>query len=199
MISAYHDIENSDLQIDFNDIQDFLNKNKNNNDIDFSQNSNIMKVIDISKKYFKNQKYTSDFLANYCEMLQLEGKSQNWFYAKNTLQNIEMKYQDRATKELKELGESEALEKTTYTFICEDNTLLPDGRESYRIVTMDKKFYDEYIKFNNTCYLSDAYVKMFEIVINSKLLLNVVVLLFLIDQKRMLINFVKIITLLNYV
>ena len=159
LISAYHDIENSDLQIDFNDIQDFLNKNKNNNDIDFSQNSNIMKVIDISKKYFKNQKYTSDFLANYCEMLQLEGKSQNWFYAKNTLQNIEMKYQDRATKELKELGESEALEKTTYTFICEDNTLLPDGRESYRIVTMDKKFYDEYIKFNNTCYLSDAYVK----------------------------------------
>ncbi len=149
-----------DEKVDFKKLNAYLKQYKNKNEADrdyseFCNNKEVQKINKLMQKYVSGQTMNFDSIEKYSKMFQLNQKTLEFFNLKNKLIEIELEIDNIAKKDYKETG-GENIEKSTITFLIKDDIEKEDGEGTYRIITMNKEFYNDYVEYNNAIYISGS-------------------------------------------
>ena len=155
-----HAVQPEEERVNFDKLNDYLKKFKDKNEADrdysdFCNNENVIKINNLIQKYIPGQKLNFDTIDKYSKMFQLNQKTLEFFNLKNKLIEVELELDNIARKDFKET-EGENIEKSTISFLIKDDKEKEDGEGTYRIITMNKDFYDNYVQFNNAVYVNGS-------------------------------------------
>ena len=155
-----HAVQPEEERVNFDKLNDYLKKFKDKNEADrdysdFCNNENVIKINNLIQKYIPGQKLNFDTIDKYSKMFQLNQKTLEFFNLKNKLIEVELELDNIARKDFKET-EGENIEKSTISFLIKDDKEKEDGEGTYRIITMNKDFYENYVQFNNAVYVNGS-------------------------------------------
>ena len=155
-----HAVQPEEERVNFDKLNDYLKKFKDKNEADrdysdFCNNENVIKINNLIQKYIPGQKLNFDTIDKYSKMFQLNQKTLEFFNLKNKLIEVELELDNIARKDFKET-EGENIEKSTISFLIKDDNEKEDGEGTYRIITMNKDFYENYVQFNNAVYVNGS-------------------------------------------
>ena len=155
-----HAVQPKEERVNFDKLNDYLKQFKDKNEADrdysdFCNNENVIKINNLIQKYIPGQKLNFDTIDKYSKMFQLNQKTLEFFNLKNKLIEVELELDNIARKDFKET-EGENIEKSTISFLIKDDKEKEDGEGTYRIITMNKDFYENYVQFNNAVYVSGS-------------------------------------------
>ena len=157
---------NSEYACDAKDV--FKNKDDFNDNLSIEPNPNVQKMLSLIKKFYPNQNVDKDFLWRFAYSLHIEDTAVDFYEMKNIATKQLMLYQDRAKKENRSQGEDLYEDQALITFLVPDEVKTKDGKDTCRIVNINKKEYDKYINYNNNYTLSKSYIEMYSRKYNIK-------------------------------
>ena len=147
----------------------FKNRDSFNDDLSLEQNPNVKKMINLIKKVYPDQKVDKDFLWRFAYSLHIEDTAVDFYKMKNIAAKQLLLFQDRAKKENKSKGEELYEDQALITFIVPDGVKrTKDGKDTCRIITINKDEYDKYIKYNNNYTFPKSYIKKYSRKYNIK-------------------------------
>lgn len=162
LFKAYKDFKNDvTYSCNIKEILKNIDENKYNKDLYAEKDINVQKILSLIKKYYPNQIVDEEFLRKYTYCMDLEESCVDFFEIKNQAIKELLIYQDRAKELNKEQGEDLYEEQNIITFVVPDVTKTKDGKPTCRVVSMNKKEYDTYIRFNNSYSFSTKHIKMY--------------------------------------
>ena len=143
---------------------DYIIKNIDNmkDNLYDEDNMNVKKALNLIEKYYPNQIVNKEFLKKYLYCMKVEDTYMDFFNVKTQAVKELMLYQDRGIQQNIEANEEDKYDdQSLITFIVKDDRKTPQGQETCRVVTINKKEFDRYIKYNNNYFYSNAHVKMY--------------------------------------
>ena len=156
----YSNVQPEEDRVNFEELNDYLKNFKDKNEADrdysdFCNNENVVKLNNIIQRYLPGQTLNFDTIDKYSKMFQLNQKTLEFFNLKNKLIEVELELDNIARKDYKET-EGANIEKSTISFLIKDDKEKEDGEGTYRIITMNKDFYENYVQFNNAVYVNGS-------------------------------------------